>query len=134
MSTIALWLLLEIEKITSYSINPRYKAEKTLPNNTYQYFGKFFEHHHSKLIFLTSVFCSGIVWLEHNCSNQKWIVTNKIVGLSFAYALAIGPLMMVTYIASNFFGPLNAHYCFFFHLFRGYIRSQFLFLLNSIIF
>ena len=113
-----------------------------MANNTYQHFSGFFEDQISKTIFITIsgainliglVLCGGIVWFERNCTNEKRILTNKIVSLICLYALAIGPLMFVTDFASYFFGPLNAHYCFFFHLFRGFIRSQLLFFLNSIV-
>ena len=109
----------------------------------YKFFCGFFENTLMKAIFIATsdivsffnvlLFC-GIVWYERfGSGNAKRILTNKIVSMICWNHIVINPVVVATDIGIYFFGPLKEEYCFLFLVFRNIIKSDFLFLLNSII-
>ena len=113
-----------------------------MQNNTFIHFEGFFEDYNSKLIFVTlsiilnlinCVLCGGIVWFERHYANDRRILTNKIVSFVSINVFALLPIAAATDFANYLIGPLNAGYCFFFYVYRSYIKTMFLFYLNCIV-
>ena len=86
-----------------------------MQNNTFIHFEGFFEDYNSKLIFVTlsiilnlinCVLCGGIVWFERHYTNDRRILTNKIVSFVSINVFALLPIAAATDFANYLIGPL----------------------------